>query len=141
MSLVENIFFFCLFGVVGVSAEVFFNAVVNLRKKKDFTLKGDSSLWMFFICGFIYFIVLFVTANFMHYPILFRGLIYMFMISYVEFCSGAVLKIFNALPWDYSKDRKFHFQGIVCLEFILFWFVYGILAETAYLFIKAHLNF
>lgn len=136
----ENIFFFMLFGVSGVALEVFFTSLLNLKRKKDVSLMGSSSLWMFFIYGLVYIIVLIVTTYFYHFHIILRGLIYMVLILSLEFSSGSILKKFRAIPWDYY-DRKYHFRGIVCLEFSLLWFLYGIIAEAVYLFFKHRMIF
>ena len=34
-------------GMFGLSLEIFFTAIVDLFSKKDFNLKGHTSLWMF----------------------------------------------------------------------------------------------
>ena len=58
-------------GVVGIVVEVFFTAVTYLFKnKKGRTLKGHSSVWMFFIYGTAYFIILFGISTFLSVPII-----------------------------------------------------------------------
>jgi len=137
----ENIFFFVLFGIIGVSAEVFFVSITNIFKKKDRCLKGHSSLWMFFIYGIVYLIILFGRTYFSDYSIFLRGLIYLVLIYALEFTSGSLLKKFKAIPWDYRKDTKYNFRGIISLEFLPIWYVGGILYELLYLFLKSHLVF
>jgi uncharacterized membrane protein len=141
MSWEENIFFFILFGILGMALEIFCTSLENQKKKKDRCLKGTSSLWMFFIYGSAYFAILFVTTYFSNLNILVRGLIYMLLFYALEFCSGYFLKTFKAIPWDYSDDTKYHFKGIIRLEFAPMWFIGGLLAEAIYLYFKAHLIF
>jgi len=141
MSWEENIFFFVLFGALGIALEVFCTAIENLRRKKDKCLRGTSSMWMFFIYGSAHFIVLLVTTYFSEFNILLRGLIYMLLFYALEFCSGVILKKYKAVPWDYSGDTKYHFRGIIRLEFAPLWFIGGLVAEAVYLYFKIHLTF
>ena len=141
MSWEENIFFFVLFGILGIASEIFCTAFENIRKKKDRCLKGTSSVWMFFIYGFVYFIILFVTTYFSEFNILLRGLIYMILFYSLEFCSGLILKKCKAVPWDYSNRTKYHLKGIIRLELAPIWFIGGLLAEAVYLYFKIHLTF
>ena len=139
MNIEEHIFFFILFGLLGITSEVIF---ISLSKKpKDRTLKGHSSLWMFFIYGMIYFIVLFGTTYLSMYNFFIRGLVYMILIYILEFASGFVLKKFRAVPWDYSKTKKHHFKGLICPKFAILWFAEGLAAELIYLYIKSHIVF
>ncbi len=142
MNLEEIIFFFVIFGLGGVASEVFFTAIHKIfKEKKNRTLYGYSSIWMFFIYGAVFFIILFGTTYFSQYSIFLRGLIYMIMIYLLEFCSGFLLKKFKLICWDYSKDTKYHFKGIISLEFAPIWYFGGIAAELIYLYLKAHLLF
>ena len=138
----ENIFFFVLFGVVGVAAEIFFTSIHSLiKKEKNRAMIGHSSLWMFFIYGAVYFIILFGTTYLSQYSIFLRGLVYMILIYALELSSGLILKKFNALCWDYCKDTKYHFKGIISLEFAPLWYIGGILFELVYSYLKIHLIF
>ena len=66
--ILENIFFFVLFGIVGVAMEVFFTAIISIiKKEKNRAMKGHSSLWMFFIYGSVYFVILFGRTYFSQY--------------------------------------------------------------------------
>jgi uncharacterized membrane protein len=141
MNWIEAILFFVFFGAFGVFLEILFTSLENLKKKKDKCLKGTSSLWMFFVYGSVYFIVLFVTTYFSDYNILLRGLIYMILFYLLEFTSGFILKKFHAIPWDYSRETKFHFKGIIRLEFAPIWFLGGLFAEAVYYYVAQHLIF
>lgn len=142
MSLEESILFFILFGIGGIAVEVFFTAIHKIYKeKKNRTLYGYSSIWMFFIYGAVYFIILFGTTFLLQYSIFLRGFVYMIMIYILEFCSGFILKKFKAICWDYSCDTKYHFKGIVSLELAPAWYFGGIVAELIYFYLKVHLIF
>ena len=141
MNLEEQIFFFIFFGILGVTSEIFCTSISNLRKKKDKCLRGSSSIWMFFVYGTVYFIILFVLSYFSEYHIIARGLIYMILFYSLEFCSGFILKKCRAVPWDYSNDTKYHFKGIIRLEFAPMWFIGGLISEVIYFYLKTHLIF
>lgn len=140
MSL-ENIFFFVLFGIIGVASEVFFISITNIFRKRYRCLIGQSSLWMFFVYGTVYFIILLGRTYFSGYSIFLRGLLYLVLIYALEFTSGSILTKFKAIPWDYRKDTKYNFRGIISLEFLPIWYVGGIISELLYLFLKSHLVF
>lgn len=141
MSAEEHIFFFVLFGIVGIFLEVCFITLTNLfKKKKDRTLAGQSSFWMFFIYGTVYFIILFGRTFFPELHLLVRALIYIPLFYLLEFCSGSLLKKFKAIPWDYCrKKRKFHINGIICLDFAPLWYIGGVLFDLIYSYIQSHM--
>jgi hypothetical protein len=139
MSWQEHVFFFILFGISGITLEVFCTAIQNLKKKKDKCLVGTSSIWMFFVYGFSYFIILFVATYFSNFNILVKGFIYTLLFYILEFCSGTVLKKCKALPGDYSVETKHHLKGIIRLEFIPVWFIGGLLSEALYTFLNSHM--
>lgn len=134
--MIEHIFFFVLFGILGISAEIFGTSIHSFIKKKDKAFRGHSSLWMFFIYGSSYFIILFATSFFMNFNILIRGLIYMILLYALEFGSGFILKKFKAMPWNYSK-LKYNFKGIVCIECAPLWFAGGIILEKIYFYLRS----
>ena len=133
--MIEIIFFFALFGVIGVCFEVFINSIQKFMKTREITLMGHSSIWMFFIYGTSYFIILYVTTFFLNFNILIRGFIYMILFYMLEFSSGFILKKFKMIPWDYS-EFKYNFKGIIALQFAPLWYIGGIFLETIYLYLK-----
>ena len=133
--MIEIIFFFALFGVIGVCFEVFINSIQKFMKTREITLMGYSSIWMFFIYGTSYFIILYVTTFFLNFNILIRGFIYMILFYMLEFSSGFILKKFKMIPWDYS-EFKYNFKGIIALQFAPLWYIGGIFLETIYLYLK-----
>jgi len=135
MILRDVIFFFVLFGIIGISAEIFVSAILEFIKTKNKKFLGHSSPWMFFVYGSAYFIILFGTTYLMNLNIFIRALIYMFIFYLMEFVSGSILKKFNAIPWDYS-NFKYNFKGIITLEFAPLWFFGGIILEALYFYLK-----
>ncbi len=57
-----------------------------------------------------------------------RGVIYTFLIFTTEFCSGNLLKRYDACPWDYSK-AKLNYKGVVRLDYAPLWFCLGLIYE------------
>lgn len=150
MIVIEIFLFFALFAVFGVAQEVFWTSIFNFSKNKDYTFMGVSSLWMFPIYGAVFFIILFGRTYFPSLNIILRGLIYTILILCWEYISGFILrKTFGRAPWDYS-DKKIriagsikpiNFNGLICLDFALVWFIESLIAEALYLFLKSHLVF
>jgi uncharacterized membrane protein len=140
--ILENIFFFVLFGIIGVSTEVFFTSLLELvKKRKNRSMTGHSSLWMFFVYGSVYLIILFGRTYLLGINLFLRGFVYLALIYAIEFISGSLLKKLNAVPWDYGNDMKHDYKGIICLEFAPLWYTGGLLFELLYLFLKSHLVF
>jgi hypothetical protein len=137
----EIFFFFVIFGILGVFIEVIATSIQNFVRQKDRCMNGHSSFWMFFVYGSVYFIVLFVTTYFPTLNIILRGIIYMFLFYSLEFVSGFFFKKCRILPWDYSKETKYHYKGIIRFDFAPFWFIGGLIYEAVYLFLKTHLIF
>ena len=90
-------------GLVGWCMEILFTAAGSLRRR-DYTLKGCTSLWMFPIYG---------SASFL-YPLFcvlkkasvwVRGFIYMLLFFFAEFLSGSYLKKKDLCPWDYNRSK------------------------------------
>jgi hypothetical protein len=141
MNWQEIIFFFVLFGISGITLEVFCTAIQNFKHKKNRCLVGTSSIWMFLVYGSSFFIILLVATYFSNLNILVRGLIYTLLFYTLEFCSGSILKKCKAIPWNYSTETKYNLDGIIRLEFIPVWFICGLLAEAVYLYFNSHLIF
>ncbi|HLD79441.1 MAG TPA: hypothetical protein VJA18_02680, partial [Candidatus Nanoarchaeia archaeon] len=67
-----------------------------------------------------------------------------------EYTSGyTIKKIVGIAPWNYAEKtadgigspKQFHLHGLVCAEYIPLWFIGGLVAETLYLFLEAHVVF
>lgn len=141
--------YFILFAVFGVANEIFWTGVVDSLKLKNPRLKGQSTIWMFFIYGSVLFIVLFVQTFFSEYHWIFRGILYASLILSWEYLSGfTIKKLIGIAPWDYSMDgghdgiaskKKYHLHGLICLEYFPLWFFEGLFAEGLFLFLQNHL--
>ena len=117
---------FLLCGLTGWCLEIIFTALCSLHRR-DLTLKGYTSIWMFPI---------YASASFLsplfrllqHKSLLTRGLTYMSCIFAAEYCSGNILKKHHLCPWDYSSSAL-NIKGLIRLDFAPLWFFTGLLFE------------
>lgn len=117
---------FIVCGVAGWCMEIFFTALHSLRRR-DFKLKGTTSIWMFPIYGAASFLTpLFRLMR--RKPFWLRGFTYMALIFSAEFAAGSFLKRHAFCPWDYSRSR-FHIKQLVRLDYAPNWFGAGLLFE------------
>lgn len=113
-------------GIVGWCLEILFTAFQSFGKK-DFKLKGNTSLWMFPIYGFAAILYPFIGIL-KKKPLVFRGCIYTFFIFLTEFVTGKFLKKRNLCPWNYD-DAKYNIDGVIRLDYAPYWFGAGLLFE------------
>jgi len=110
--------------------EVFWTGMGSLLNK-DFKLRSNTSIWMFFIYGMAVFlepIILLIAPL----PIVLRGLVYMLSIFTVEYITGSVLRQADLCPWDYTGCR-FAVQGLIRLDYAPAWFVAGLIFERVFI--------
>lgn len=113
-------------GLTGWCMEIIFTAMNSLRRR-DMTLRGNTSLWMFPIYGCA---VVFAPLSRLiaRRPLWLRGLIYMSLIFSAEFLTGKLLSRRALCPWDYGRSR-WHVSRVVRLDFAPYWFGAGLLFE------------
>ncbi len=113
-------------GVFGWCMEIVFTALDSLRRR-DFRLKGTTSLYMFPIYGMA--VLLTPLFHLMKgKPVWLRGLTYAGLIFTGEYISGSLLTKKTLCPWDYHRS-KWHIKGIIRLDYLPFWSVAGLLFE------------
>lgn len=113
-------------GLTGWCIEIIFTAM-NALRRRDMTLKGNTSLWMFPIYGCAA-ILAPVSRLIRRCPAWFRGLTYMSLIFSAEFITGKLLSRRALCPWDYSRSR-WNISRLIRLDFAPFWFGAGLLFE------------
>lgn len=122
-KLVHN-FIYC--GILGWCMEITFTALNSFRRR-EFCLKGITSVWMFPIYGMASFLSplcrLLKGKN-----IILRGATYASCIFLGEYITGKLLQKKGICPWDYSK-AKWNVDGIIRLDYIPNWFLAGLLFE------------
>lgn len=113
-------------GILGWCMEITFTALHSFRRRQ-FSLKGITSIWMFPIYGLAAFLApLFRLLK--GKPLLLRGFTYAACIFLVEYLSGSLLKRKGICPWDYSKAR-WNIDGLIRLDYLPGWFLAGLLFE------------
>lgn len=123
ISIIKN---FLTCGVIGWCLEIIFTGLQSLRKR-EMTLKGTTSLWMFPIygCAALLRPLFKILAPF---PAAIRGTIYAASIFCGEYISGHILTSKQLCPWDYQKC-KWNIHGIIRIDFLPYWFLTGLLFE------------
>ncbi len=117
---------FAICGLTGWCMEIIYTSLGSL-KKKDRTLTGNTSIWMFPIYGMASLIgELYPFIK--KYPPLLRGGIYGIGIISFEYFSGSFLKKHKLCPWDYSK-AKLNIHGLIRLDYLPLWMGAGLIFE------------
>ncbi len=117
---------FLLCGSVGWGLEILWTGLHSLQRKEP-TLCGTSSLWMFPIYGMAS-VIGPISHHLMRFPFILRGTVYAAGIFLVEFTTGSLLRRFRACPWDYSGCRC-HYKGLIRLDYAPLWFLTGLFYE------------
>lgn len=113
-------------GLAGWCMEILFTSADSLRRR-DMTLKGTTSLWMFPIYGSAALLSP-VSRLLRGKSALARGLTYMGIIFSMEYLSGLLLSRRKACPWDYRRSR-WNIGRVIRLDFAPYWFCVGLLYE------------
>lgn len=113
-------------GIIGWCLEIMFTAADALRRR-DMTLKGNTSLWMFPIYGSAA-ILAPISRLLRKKNVLHRGLTYMGLIFSMEYLTGSVLAKRKFCPWDYSRSR-WNINRVIRLDYAPNWFLAGLLFE------------
>lgn len=113
-------------GLTGWCLEVMFTALNSFRRR-DMTLKGITSIWMFPIYGCAA-VLSPVSRLLKKKPFWIRGMAYMSLIFSAEYLSGYILERRQLCPWDYSRSR-WNIKHLIRLDFAPLWFGAGLLFE------------
>ena len=109
--------------------EVFWTGLGSLINK-DYKLRSNTSIWMFFIYGMVVLlepIYLLISPL----PMLIRGMVYALCILAGEYVTGGILKRGNLCPWDYSHIR-YNVQGVIRFDYLPAWMVAGLIFERIF---------
>ncbi len=113
-------------GLIGWCMEILFTAAGALRRR-DYTLKGNTSLWMFPIYGCASFLA--PLFRLLHSKAIWiRGLVYTGLIFIMEFFSGTLLRKKSLCPWNYSRS-KWNIGKVIRLDYAPLWFLAGLFFE------------
>ena len=122
---------FLFYGLHGFFDEIVFTSLHDyFLVQPDYSLRGHSSIWSFFIYGsgslFVEFI--YKKYNLRNRNIIVRAMIYTSIAFFWEFTTGLILKQFSACPWDYTH-KDFDFMGLITLDYAPFWCIAGFYQE------------
>ena len=113
-------------GITGWCLEIIYTALGSLRRRR-FSLKGTTSLWMFPIYGSACLLTpLFRLLK--NFPAYVRGSIYAVCIFTAEYLSGRFLTKRELCPWSYENCR-WRIRDVIRLDFFPNWFFTGLLFE------------
>ena len=113
-------------GITGWCLEIIYTALGSLRRRR-FSLKGTTSLWMFPIYGSAGLLTpLFRLLT--NFPAYVRGSIYAVCIFTAEYLSGRFLTKRELCPWSYENCR-WRIRDVIRLDFFPNWFFTGLLFE------------
>ena len=113
-------------GLTGWCLEILFTSMDSLRRR-DMTLKGHTSLWMFPIYGSAA-ILSPVSRLLRGKSALTRGLTYTGLIFSIEYLTGRLLSRRKSCPWDYHRSR-WNIGRVIRLDFAPYLFCAGLLFE------------
>ena len=115
---------FYFWGVHGVFVEVVFTALWQYVEGGSLSLSGQSSIWSFLTYGIgsLWTELLRELMLARVIPTWARCLLYVPLVFAWEFSCGALLRYFNACPWDYS-DFDYDVMGLITLEYAPLWLV------------------
>ena len=113
-------------GLTGWCIEIMFTAG-NALRRRDMTLKGNTSLWMFPIYGCAATLAP-ISRLLRRKPTWFRGVTYMSLIYIAEFFTGQLLRQRALCPWDYGRSR-WNIGRVIRLDYAPCWFAAGLLFE------------
>lgn len=113
-------------GLAGWCMEIIFTSLKAFRRR-DMTLTGHTSLWMFPIYGCAAFLAP-LSRLLEKKPFWLRGLTYMSLIFSTEFITGKLLFLRNLCPWDYGACR-WNISRVIRLDFAPYWFGAGLFFE------------
>ncbi len=96
---------------------------------RDPRAMGYTFLWMVPIYMALVFMEP-LSASIDGWPLVLRGLLYLGLIWTIEYIGGWLIeKATGHIPWDYWYS-KYSLHGHIRWDFALFWFIFGLLAES-----------
>lgn len=111
--------------------EVVWTALYELWETGNVKMRGYSSIWSFFIYGSglmcVEQLCFALRRRGCSLPV--RGFCYMLICFANELLYGIILQPYNANSWDYSKQFKYHYRGLIALEYAPLWFIGSCLFE------------
>lgn len=130
---IDGLIAFMLYGMLGVTVEVCYTAIVDLMdmwgsETMNLSLKGVSYIWMIPIYGSAAFLFPIGYRIVMNWPRILRYFFYAVAILLVEFITGFALEqTTGRCPWEYQTG--WHIAGYVRLDYLPLWMLFGATIE------------
>lgn len=125
------------FVFIGITMEVIATSIMDYFTLRDPRMKGETYLWMVPIYAVVPYIYVFLTGVMtdLHWSV--KGLVYMIAFYLLELIAGLLIKaLVGVSPWNYEQ-KKYNLWGVICLDYAIVWYIYGIIGEEYYNFLIA----
>ncbi|XP_078589655.1 transmembrane protein 229B-like isoform X2 [Branchiostoma floridae x Branchiostoma japonicum] len=114
---------FYLYAVHGYVCEVMFTAAWEFAVNLNWKFPGVTSVWSLLIYGMSILVIERMYLALKDRVVLpLRLLLYLMWTYLWEFCTGYILRQFNACPWDYTPF-DYDLFGLITLEYAPCWLV------------------
>jgi uncharacterized membrane protein len=129
---------FMIFALIGLLMEVFFGAGGRLLEG-NWNMRGCTSPWMMLDYGLLGVVTIWLSRPMIkrRVPLVFRAVVYMLGIFFVEYTSGLLFhKVMGLHVWDYS-GMPYNLHGQIALFFVIPWYLIGLTVEFMYKWVDA----
>lgn len=136
----KHLFLFVAFACIGITTEIFFTAITHVIHSwphADWSLKGQTYIWMFPIYGIAGIAFPFILPYLQKIPFVFRMCIYAIGILIIEFITGGLLDFFTGkCPWEYTTG--WNVMGYIRLDYFPLWALFGGMVEKIIVYLQRH---
>ncbi|MCH2022526.1 MAG: hypothetical protein MK207_08625 [Saprospiraceae bacterium] len=141
----KKIFLCLFFACLGITNEICFVAITNLINgdticnSTRWSLTGKTYVWMLPIYCLIPLLAGPIIKKTSHLFLLYRLLLYTFLIFLIEFITGFLLEqLTGSCPWEYNNG--WHILGYIRLDYLPAWMLFSYCIEYLYLYLEKNLN-
>jgi hypothetical protein len=120
---------FFVYGLLGWAVEILWTGLPK-RRPIDWTLSGHTQWWTFPLYGQIAILYEPLHNRVRRFAFPLRGLIYAAGFIAVELTAGELIKrLTGKIPWDYTGKTRWHLRGATRFDYVILWFIFGIVLE------------
>lgn len=124
---------FLLFALLGLVMELFFTGLGRLQHG-DINMQGHSSPWMMLDYGLLGIVTMYLATPMINcrIPLVFRAIVYMLGIFFIEYTSGMFFThVLHLDIWNYH-NKPYNLHGQIALSFVVPWYLLGLFVEFLY---------
>jgi uncharacterized membrane protein len=120
---------FFIFALIGLLIEVFFTSIGKIVSG-NLGVHGHTSPLMMVDYGLLGVVLMPMARPMIRrgIPLVFRAVVYMIGIFFIEFVSGWIFDLCGIHIWDYS-NHAFNLYGYITLTYAPFWYTLGLFVE------------